>query len=111
MKNILSVFFLLISVSCYSMIDSDTIKIFPEINGIIKYEGVVNVDSAITKEQLFVNAKNWFVDTYKSANDVIQMQDKMISTCTKVLCRTLFVFVVGFVRMAAVATFAYKNLY
>ena len=51
-------------------------KIFPEVNGEINYTEVVKVDSTIKKDELYVNAKAWFVGTYKSANDVLQMQDK-----------------------------------
>ncbi len=56
--------------------DKDGINIFPEVDGVINYTEVVTVDSTIKKEELYNRAKMWFVDNYKSANDVIQMQDK-----------------------------------
>ncbi len=49
---------------------------FPEVSGEINYTEVVNVDTSIKKDELFNRTKAWFVDNYKSANDVIQMQDK-----------------------------------
>lgn len=50
-------------------------RIFPQIDGQIIYTGIVQVDSA-KKDELFNRAKAWFVTQYKSANDVIQMEDK-----------------------------------
>ncbi len=55
-------------------------KIFPEVNGEINYTEVVSLDSSIKKDELYYRAKKWFADTYKSANDVIQMQDKDAGT-------------------------------
>lgn len=51
-------------------------SILPEVDGVVMYTGVVQVDSTITKTELFNRAKAWFVTEYKSANDVIQMEDK-----------------------------------
>ncbi len=51
-------------------------KIFPEKEGKINYSEVIQVDSGITKNELFTAARKWFANAYKSANDVIQMQDK-----------------------------------
>lgn len=50
-------------------------RIFPQTGGIVIYTDVVQIDSA-KKEELFNRAKAWFVSEYKSANDVLQMQDK-----------------------------------
>ena len=38
----------------------------------------ISIDSTIkgTKDELFVRAKSWLVQTFKSANDVIQLNDK-----------------------------------
>ena len=44
-------------------------------DGKVTYTNVINVDS-VRKDELFVRAKKWFATTYKSANDVIQMDDK-----------------------------------
>ncbi|RZK33076.1 MAG: DUF4468 domain-containing protein, partial [Hymenobacter sp.] len=41
----------------------------------ITYQGVVEVAGA-TKEQLYTRAYEWLAKAYRSANDVIQMQDK-----------------------------------
>lgn len=41
----------------------------------ISYSEVVQVEGA-TKDELYQRAKNWFVDTFRSANDVIQLDDK-----------------------------------
>lgn len=50
--------------------------IFPEKDGKVSYSEIVSVDSSVTKNDLFIAARKWFANTYKSANDVIQMQDK-----------------------------------
>lgn len=42
----------------------------------IKYEGVVKVDSTITKEELYNRARSWYRDTYKSEKDVMSIADK-----------------------------------
>jgi hypothetical protein len=47
----------------------------PKKDGKVTYTNVINVDS-VRKDELFVRAKKWFATTYKSANDVIQMDDK-----------------------------------
>jgi hypothetical protein len=44
-------------------------------DGKVTYTNVINIDS-VRKDELFVRAKKWFATTYKSANDVIQMDDK-----------------------------------
>jgi hypothetical protein len=51
-------------------------KILPEKEGTVMYTDVVMLDSTVSKAELFDRAKAWFVSEYKSANDVIQMQDK-----------------------------------
>ncbi len=50
--------------------------VLPMVNGKIMYTGVVSVDSASKKDDLFQRTKLWFVENYTSANDVIQMEDK-----------------------------------
>jgi len=40
------------------------------------YEEVVTLDSSFTQSLLFVNANEWVAQSFKSANDVIQMADK-----------------------------------
>ena len=44
-------------------------------NGRINFSGVVQVDS-VTAKELHLRSKQFFVDIFKSANDVIQMDDK-----------------------------------
>ena len=44
--------------------------------GKICYQEVVKVDSSITKEALYSAARSWFAITFKSAIDVLQMEDK-----------------------------------
>jgi hypothetical protein len=51
-------------------------NILPGGEGVVIYTDVIKVDSTINKSELFNRAKAWFVSEYKSANDVIQMQDK-----------------------------------
>jgi hypothetical protein len=42
----------------------------------IKFEEVIQVDSALSKSSLFKVGKLWLNDTYKSGKDVIQMEDE-----------------------------------
>lgn len=44
-------------------------------NGNLNYNEVVQVDT-IKKDELYLRSKQFFVDVFKSANDVIQMDDK-----------------------------------
>lgn len=53
-----------------------TSQILHEKDGVIMYTDVVVVDSSLTKAELFNRAKAWIASTYKSANAVIQMEDK-----------------------------------
>ncbi|WP_375418163.1 DUF4468 domain-containing protein [uncultured Hymenobacter sp.] len=48
---------------------------FDETTHQITYQGVVDVPG-LTKDQLYVRAHEWLAKAYRSANDVIQMQDK-----------------------------------
>lgn len=68
----------IIAVLIVSIVQSQTTTatVFPLENGKVLYTGVVKVDSTITKDELYKRAKKWFIDNYKSANDVIQMDDK-----------------------------------
>jgi len=42
----------------------------------LEYEKVFQVDNAITKDELFNRARTWFVDYYKNASKVLQVEDK-----------------------------------
>lgn len=51
------------------------LDILPLVDGVVNYSGVIQVDG-ISKDELYSRAKKWFVITYKSAKDVIQLDDK-----------------------------------
>lgn len=46
------------------------------LNAAISYQEVVKVDSTISSKELYLRARSWFAETYKSSQDVIQMDDK-----------------------------------
>jgi hypothetical protein len=46
-------------------------------HNIVVYTEIVTVDSALTKEELYNRAREFFAVKYKSANDVIQLDDKL----------------------------------
>lgn len=50
-------------------------SIYPIKDGVINYYEVVKTDS-INKNQLYINSKKWIVNSYKSAKNVIQLDDK-----------------------------------
>lgn len=52
----------------------------PLVEGKIKYSEVVQLDSSIKKNDLYLNAKKFFVDVFNSGKDVIQMDDKESGT-------------------------------
>ncbi len=45
-------------------------------NGIVEYTEVVYVDSSISKEVLYSAARAWFIDNFRDAKEVLQVQDK-----------------------------------
>lgn len=49
---------------------------FPTENGLINYNEVVQVDSSLTAEDLYINAKKWLVVAFKSSKSVVQTDDK-----------------------------------
>lgn len=49
--------------------------ILPLKDGKVTYTNVVQVDST-SKAELYKRAKRWFIETYKSGKDVIQLEDK-----------------------------------
>jgi hypothetical protein len=57
------------------VLSDGTILPFDETTHQITYQGVVEVPGA-TKDQLYTRAYEWLAKTYRSANAVIQMQDK-----------------------------------
>ena len=44
-------------------------------NGNLNFNEVIQIDNT-KKDELYIRSKQFFVDTFKSANDVIQMDDK-----------------------------------
>lgn len=68
--------YITLSISLFISFATFSQTTLPEKDGIIVYSEVVQLDSTYKKDQLFLAAKKWFAETYKSANDVIQMQDK-----------------------------------
>jgi hypothetical protein len=68
--------FLILVASFYSSHGQDKLlDILPLKDGVVTYTNVIQVDGA-NKEELYSRAKKWFVTTFKSANDVIQLDDK-----------------------------------
>ena len=68
MKKILSTFLFVLSLDLiYSQENSGS----P-----ITYTEVIKVDSNVSSKELYIRARTWFAETYRSAKDVIQMDDK-----------------------------------
>ena len=73
MKKLIIVFFLCFCALTYgqdSMFSSIPLK-----NGKAFYSGIVQIDN-VSKNELYNRAKRWFVNTYTSAQDNIQLDDK-----------------------------------
>ena len=49
--------------------------ILPLTDGIVTYSEVVQIEE-VNKDELYLRAKKWFVTTFNSAKDVIQLDDK-----------------------------------
>lgn len=64
MKYILSIYLLFSSAAALAQLDS-----------VISYTAVVEVPNS-SKDALFIRARQWFNETFKSAKDVIQISDK-----------------------------------
>lgn len=73
MKKLLTVALVLLCLSGFAQTDT-----IPKFEGQYQYEGIVNVDSAIKKIELYNRSKIYFANAYKSAKDVIQYDDKEI---------------------------------
>jgi Domain of unknown function (DUF4468) with TBP-like fold len=48
----------------------------PLVDGVYQYQEVVSVDSTLSKEQLYKNAKVYFMDVFTGAKDAFQYDDK-----------------------------------
>lgn len=75
MKTFLFSLSILFYITSFSQDSTKLYGILPMENGIVTYSGVVQIDS-LNKDQLYLLAKKWFVNTYKSAKAVIQLDDK-----------------------------------
>lgn len=72
---LLTIFCLGITLSLSAQKSETTLEL-PLKDDVIFFENVVQVDSAFTKKQLYTKGREWFVNYYKSAEDVLQMDDK-----------------------------------
>ena len=60
-----------IAISCFGQK-----SILPYKDGAITYSEIINLDSSYKKNDLYINAKRFFVEVFKSGRDVIQLDDK-----------------------------------
>jgi len=79
MKNLIlvlsTVLFCLFTLNIKAQMEWPTMPV-DSVSKKISYSEVVYVDSTASKDQLFSRSREWFAKTYKSANSVIQMEDK-----------------------------------
>ncbi|WP_343304419.1 DUF4468 domain-containing protein [Chitinophaga niabensis] len=76
MKNTIIIFFLVMSTNCLSQSTTQyLLDVLPIIEGSVKYIGIEKLDS-LNRNIIYDRGKRWVVDSYKSANDVIQLDDK-----------------------------------
>jgi hypothetical protein len=75
LKNVMFLMSAMLILTLNSFGQTQKTNIYPVVNGEIVYMSVVNVDSTKSNE-LYVRANEWFVNTFKSAKDVIQLNDK-----------------------------------
>ena len=70
-------FFLIamIFLTAYAFGQNKFLEIFPFKDGKVNYSGVIQADR-ISKDELYKRTKRWFIDNYKSAKDVLQLDDK-----------------------------------
>lgn len=71
-----SLFFVLVLFPFFSSSQNLIEEVFPTQNGKIIYQEVVKVDTTLTASNLYMNAREWMIDAFKSSNDVIQLDDK-----------------------------------
>jgi len=74
MKLVLTILFNLIILN-FNFAQGKLLDILPLKNGKVTYSAVVEVDS-VSKDELYNRVKRWFVNTYNSGKDVIQLDDK-----------------------------------
>jgi hypothetical protein len=73
-KLVLIILIAICSSSAFSQSETSVFPLNPD-TGEIYYSEVINVEGK-TKDDLFLSAKTWFVNAFKSSNDVIQLNDK-----------------------------------
>lgn len=77
MKQILFCLALFISANCLAQNNKNVLNdSIPTIDGRYEYQEIVNLNPEFTQEALYRNAKIYFVESYKSAKDVIQYDEK-----------------------------------
>lgn len=74
MNKVLFSLFLILTIPSFGQ-EEKLFDILPMKNGKVTYTGIVTVDS-INKIKLYNNVKKWFIEQYRSAKDVIQLDDK-----------------------------------
>jgi hypothetical protein len=74
MSKFFTALFLLLAVSSFGQ-DEKLLDVLPMKDGKVTYTGIIQVDSS-DKSKLYNKAKKWFIEQYKSAKDVIQLDDK-----------------------------------
>jgi hypothetical protein len=72
MRNALLILMIIIPTLCFGQLIEELPK---DENGNLRYNEVIQVDST-KKDELYLRSKQFFVDVFKSAKDVIQMDDK-----------------------------------
>lgn len=74
MKKLLILLFILNTVQI-SNAQATQSKVFPMTEGKVIYSNVITVDS-VSKDNLYIIARQWLVDNFKSSKAVIQVDDK-----------------------------------
>ncbi len=75
MKKNYLVVFTLIMFGSFALEGQKTLPLNPDTK-LIEYSELVLVDSTLNQSELYLKSKIWFAESFKSANDVIQLDDK-----------------------------------
>ena len=76
MKKILA-FFTTLFLTLNAFAQKETLELpIDTLTKMITYTEVLNIDTSITKQELYSRAREWFAKTYNSSQSVIQMDDK-----------------------------------
>lgn len=76
MKKLITVLLLLPLMVMAQSSENPALSILPEVDGVPKYTEVINLDSSISQAELYNRARVWFIENYKSAKNVLQLEDK-----------------------------------